>query len=176
MLKTTGADIVAIGEGQGTMIEIMMARKGLGITISDIKSIAYWDGSKTVINARRGTIKYLNELRFPAWDIFPMEKYTTCLKFAAMDVNEKSFPLISTRGYTDKCSFCFRLDSGIRQRGPDAVVAEMKELNEKFGITYFYFCDELAIVSRKQILQLTEAIKKNPSFYQIQNGLPGDFV
>jgi len=161
MLKTTGADIVAIGEGEETMIEIMMARKGLGISISDIKSIAYWDGFKTVINERRGTIKYLNELPFPAWDIFPMEKYTTCLKFAGMDVNEKSFPLISTRGCTDKCSFCFRLDSGIRQRGPDAVVAEMKELNEKFGVTYFYFCDELAIVSRKQILQLTEAIKKN---------------
>ena len=45
-----------------------------------------------------------------------MDKYTQCLKFAGMDVNERAFPLISTRGCTDKCSFCFRLDAGIWQR------------------------------------------------------------
>jgi radical SAM superfamily enzyme YgiQ (UPF0313 family) len=161
MLKTTGADIVAIGEGEETLIEIMMARQGKGMEVEDIKSIAYLKDGETIINERRGTIKYLNELPFPAWDIFPMEKYTTCLKFSGMDVDEKAFPLISTRGCTDKCSFCFRLDSGIRQRGPDAVVAEMKELHDRYGVTFFYFCDELAIVSKKQILQLTDSIKKN---------------
>jgi len=160
MLKTTGADIVAIGEGEETMLEIMMARRDM-MSVSNIKSIAYRKDGETIINERRSTIKYLNELPFPAWDLFPMEKYTSNLKFAGMDVNDKAFPLISTRGCTDKCSFCFRLDTGIRQRGPDAVVAEMKELNTKYGVTYFYFCDELAIVSRKQIFQITDAIKKH---------------
>lgn len=160
MLKTTGADIVAIGEGEETIIEIMMARRGLGLNVSDIKSIAYLEDGETIITERRTTIKYLNELPLPAWDLFPMEKYTTCLKFAGMKADEKAFPLISTRGCTDKCTFCFRLDTGIRQRGPDAVVAEMKELNEKYGITYFFFCDELSIVSKKQILKLTDSIKQ----------------
>ncbi len=159
ILKTTGADIVAIGEGEETMLEIMMARKGL-MDVSDIRSIAYRQGDTVTINDRRATIKYLNELPYPAWDLFPMEEYTQCLKFSGMDVNERAFPLISTRGCTDKCSFCFRLDAGIRQRGPDQVVAEMKELYDRYGVTYFYFCDELAIVSRKQIFQLTDAIVK----------------
>ena len=160
MLKETGADIVAIGEGEETILEIMMARRGKGISLKEIQSIAYLDGDKTIINDRRSTIKYLNELPNPAWNLFPMEEYTTCLKFSGMDLEEKAFPLISTRGCTDKCTFCFRLDKGIRSRGPEMVVAEMKALNEQYGVTYFYFCDELAIVSRKQIFQLTDAIKR----------------
>ncbi len=161
ILQTTGADIVAIGEGEETLIEIMICRRNKNFPISEIQSIAYKNNGKVIINPKRRTIKYLNDLPFPAWDLFPMEMYTNCLKFAGMDINEKAFPLISTRGCTDKCSFCFRLDSGIRQRNADKVVAEMKILYDKYGITYFYFCDELAIVSRKQIMHLTSAIKKN---------------
>jgi anaerobic magnesium-protoporphyrin IX monomethyl ester cyclase len=162
MLEKTGADVVAIGEGEETILEIMMAKRGMGITLDQIQSIAYWgsDG-KPVLTPRRQTIRYLNELPYPAWDLFPMEQYTSCLRFAGMAPNERAFPIISTRGCTDKCTFCFRLDKGIRIRGPEAVVAEMKHLYDHFGVTYFYFCDELAIVSRKQIFQLVDAIKAN---------------
>jgi radical SAM superfamily enzyme YgiQ (UPF0313 family) len=79
ILKETGADVIAIGEGEETMIEIMMARRNMGISLADIKSIAYRDGGKTVITERRSTIKYLNELPLPAWDLFPMREYTLCL-------------------------------------------------------------------------------------------------
>ena len=51
---------------------------------------------------------------------------------------------------------------------PDQVVAEMRALYDRFGVTYFYFCDELAIVSRKQIFQLTEAILQKPSADQVR--------
>jgi hypothetical protein len=36
----------------------------------------------------------------------------------------------------------------------------MKELNSRYGVNYFYFVDELAIVSRTQILRLLDLIKK----------------
>jgi hypothetical protein len=159
MLERTGADIVAVGEGEETILEIMMAKRGMGITLDQIQSITYRDGDKIVTNERRKTIRYLNQLPFPAWDLFPMDRYTSCLKFAGMLPGEKAFPIISTRGCTDKYTFCFRLDKGIRVRGPESVVAEMKHLNEHYGVTYFYFCDELAIVSRKQIFQLLDEIK-----------------
>lgn len=159
MIRQTSADVLVIGEGEETILEIMMAKMGLGMTLDEIQSIVFIKDGAIVTNPRRRTIKYLSQLPFPAWDLFPMDKYTTSLRFARMKPGDKSFPLISTRGCTDKCSFCFRLDSGIRVRKPEAVVAEMKELNSRWGVNYFYFVDELSIVSRTQILKLLSLIK-----------------
>ena len=160
MLRETGADVLVVGEGEETMLEVMMAKRDKGITLDEVQSVVFMKDGEIVTNPRRRTIKYLNELPFPAWDLFPMEQYATCLKFAKMTETDRAFPLISTRGCTDKCSFCFRLDAGIRIRKPEQVVAEMKVLNERWGINYFYFVDELAIVSRAQILKLLALIKE----------------
>lgn len=159
MIRESRADVLAIGEGEETILDIMMAKRGRGMILDQVQSVVFIKDSEVVINPRRRTIKYLNQLPFPAWDLFPMEKYTTCLKFARMADTDRAFPLISTRGCTDKCSFCFRLDSGIRIRKPEQVVAEMKELNSNWGVNYFYFVDELSIVSKTQILKLLNLIK-----------------
>jgi len=159
MLRETGADVLVVGEGEETILEVMMAKRGRDIRLEDVQSVVLMRDGNTVAAPRRRTIKYLNTLPMPAWDLFPMESYTSSLKFAKMADTDKAFPLISTRGCTDKCSFCFRLDSGIRVRKPEQVVAEMKELNSQWGVNYFYFVDELAIVSRAQILKLLTLIK-----------------
>jgi radical SAM superfamily enzyme YgiQ (UPF0313 family) len=160
MLKNTGADVLVIGEGEETILDVMRAKQNKGISLSEIQSVAFIIDNKFVQNERRKTIRYLNELPSPAWDLFPMKKYTTCLKFAGMTEDDRAFPIISTRGCTDKCSFCFRLDSGIRIRKQEQVIADMKELNQVYGVNYFYFVDELAIVSKKQILKLLDLIIK----------------
>jgi anaerobic magnesium-protoporphyrin IX monomethyl ester cyclase len=160
MLQQTGADVLVVGEGEETILEVMMAKRGQGITLDEIQSVVFMKDGEVVTNPRRRTIKYLNELPFPAWDLFPMDKYTTCLKFARMTETDRAFPLISTRGCTDKCSFCFRLDAGIRIRKPEEVVAEMKELYHSWGVNYFYFVDELSIVSKTQILKLLSLVKE----------------
>jgi len=160
MLRETGADVLVVGEGEETIIEVMMAKRGHGIKLEDIQSVVFLKDGEAIATPRRRTIKYLNTVPMPAWDLFPMESYATSLKFAKMEDTDRAFPLISTRGCTDKCSFCFRLDSGIRIRKPEQVVAEMKELNTRWGINYFYFVDELAIVSRTQILRLLSLIKE----------------
>ena len=159
MIDQTGADVLVVGEGEETILEVMMAKRGQGITLDEIQSVVFMKGGEVVTNPRRRTIKYLNQLPVPAWDLFPMEKYTSCLKFARMAETDRAFPLISTRGCTDKCSFCFRLDAGIRIRKPEQVVAEMKELYHKWGVNYFYFVDELSIVSKTQIMKLLSLVK-----------------
>lgn len=160
MLDQTGADVLVVGEGEETIIEVMMAKRGMDMALEDVQSVIFMKDGMVVTNPRRRTIKYLNTVPMPAWDLFPMDSYTNCLKFAKMEETDRAFPLISTRGCTDKCSFCFRLDSGIRVRKPEQVVAEMKELNSRFGVNYFYFVDELAIVSRTQILKLLSLIRE----------------
>lgn len=161
IIEETGADIICIGEADLTIIDLVKCKKK-EITIDTISGIIYRDPSsnKIISNKRREKNKKLDEIPFPLWEAFPMQLYIDNLKFAGMKDGDKAFPIISSRGCTDRCSFCFRLESGIRARSVDNVIKEMKELNEKYGVNYYFFCDELAVFSKKRILQLTKGIEE----------------
>jgi anaerobic magnesium-protoporphyrin IX monomethyl ester cyclase len=160
IIEQTGADIVCIGEAEHTVVEIANCKKGKGkSSLSEVLGIVYSDGKDVFSTKRRSKNKKLDTLEFPAWDLFPMHLYTTSYKFAGMSNDEKAFPIIASRGCTDRCSFCFRLESGIRSRSTENVIEEMLLLNTKYGVNYFKFSDELAIISKKQILKLTQEIK-----------------
>lgn len=158
MLQETGADFVVIGEGEETLLELADALLNGSHDLKEVASIAFPSSDGIVVTGRRKTIKYLSDLPFPAWDLFPMDIYTTCLRFSQMSPSDRVFPLVSTRGCTDKCSFCYRLDHGIRVRRAETVVAEMRYLYETYGVNYFYFVDELAIVSKHQLTKLLNLI------------------
>jgi len=158
MINETGADFAVIGEGEETLLELADTVLNNNGTPMDVASIAFADGENLIMTPRRKTIKYLSDLPFPAWDLFPMDIYINCLKFSQTTSDDKVFPIVSTRGCTDKCSFCFRLDHGIRVRKPETVVAEMKALYQNYGVNYFYFVDELAIVSKHQISRFLNLI------------------
>ena len=161
VINETGADIVCVGEAESTIVDIKKAKESANADLSKIRGIAFKHNNEVIITERQDRIKDLDSIPFPAWDLFPMDIYTTNLVFAGMAKNEKAFPLISGRGCTDRCTFCFRLEKGIRSRSVDSIIEEMLHLHNVYGVTYFYFCDELALVSREKILSLTSAIKKS---------------
>jgi anaerobic magnesium-protoporphyrin IX monomethyl ester cyclase len=161
ILKVTKADVVILGEAEETIVDLLYCKISNPEKISDIRGLAYRTDNKIVLNERRKPVMKLDTLPYPAWDLFPMEQYTTCMKFAGMKDTEKSFPVLTTRGCINKCSFCYRMEKGIRIRNPQNVIEEMKTLNRNYGITYFHFADELSIVSKKQILEFTSLLLKN---------------
>ena len=162
IVKQTGADIVCIGEAEHTVIDLVHCKmKGGKECLENVLGIVYDFNGKITTTRRRPKNKNLDAIPFPAWDLFPMDEYTTSYKYAGMKEGEKSFSLVSSRGCTDQCSFCFRLESGIRSRSIDNIIEEMTFLRDKYGVTYFKFHDELAVISKKQILNLTKAISSH---------------
>jgi len=160
IINETLADVICIGEADFTIKEIARSLYNRD-KFRNIDGIVWRDGDSIITNKRRIKNKNLDLLPLPSWDIFPMDIYTTNLKYPRMKNGDKVFPLISTKGCTDKCSFCFRLESGIRKRSACNIINEMKILHDRYGVTYFHFLDELAIISKKQILNLTNEIKNN---------------
>jgi len=160
VLEQTKADVVCMGEAEETIVELASKRINNNIDFSDIEGVAYFHEGIFKETARRARNKNLDSIPFPAWDIFPMEIYTTNLKFSPMSKKDKCMLILSTRGCTDKCSFCYRLEQGVRMRSPKNIVSEMKLLHERYGVTFFDFADELSVVSKKQILKLTKKIKE----------------
>ena len=144
MIKTTKCDAVLVGEGENTILEI-------------IKDRIHNDNKKIYIGKK---IKYLDDLPLPSWHLFPIEKYKNNFFWKGMDKNDKVMQLISTRGCINKCTFCYRMENGLRLRNIDNILDEMTILNHKYNITTFQFQDELFLVTKKRIDEFKRELEK----------------
>lgn len=160
MLGTTSADIVVIGEAENTLQELIDCRISAG-ALDEVRGIAFRDGNDVRVNPRNNPVRNLDSIPFPAWEFFPMEQYTTCLKFPGMRPGDKAFPILSSRGCSNRCNFCYRMEKGIRARSVGNVVQEMRFLHDNYGITYFFFVDELFIFSKKRVIDFARELKQS---------------
>lgn len=157
-LKKTSADAIVMGEGEITVIELLKAlaeRKSL----SDIKGIAFRDGDKIFINERRPLIEDINTISFPAYELFPVDYYK--LKRVPHASNtDFVMDVLSGRGCTFKCNFCYRMDVGFRPRSNENIIEEIKLLKQNYNITYIVFQDELLMSSVERTISFCEYLIK----------------
>lgn len=153
-LIKTKADMVVIGEGEETCIEVMDALSN-NKTFNTIKGIAFRDGTKTHINERRQLIEDLDKIPFPAYELFPIEYYRL-LRMPHAENSDFIMPLLSGRGCPFKCTFCYRIDEGFRLRSNESIIEEIKMLKKDYGITYIAFSDELLMSSEMRTISLCE--------------------
>ncbi len=160
MLQRTRADLVLMGEAEHSIVEVMDAKLGKR-RLSEIKGITYWESDQVKVNPRRPVFRDLDSLPWPAWDLFPMESYTQSWRMAGMDSDEKTCAIIANRGCTDTCSFCYRIEKGLRLRNLNEIIKEMKYLTAKYGITYFHFLEELSTFPRNRVFEFERLLKEN---------------
>lgn len=151
-IKKTRADVVVIGEGEVTVIELIEAMSGKR-SFSSVNGLAYCKNGKVVINPRRGLIMDLNSIPMPAYDLFPIEYYRL-LRMPHATNSDLVMPVLSGRGCTFQCNYCFRLDKGFRPRSTESIIEEIRFLKEKYNITYFSFSDELLMSSEYRTISI----------------------
>ena len=157
-IDKTGADIIVIGEGEETVRELYSALANHR-PLRAIKGIAYKEGGNTIINPRRELIKDIDTIPWPAYDLFPIEYYRL-LRMPHCSHKDFVMPLLSGRGCTFTCNFCYRMDKGFRPRSAEAIVEEIKFLKKEYGISYIAFSDELLMSSKKRTIEICEAFLK----------------
>jgi anaerobic magnesium-protoporphyrin IX monomethyl ester cyclase len=160
ILKTTRADAVAIGEADETIVDLL-DRKLSGAGLEGVEGIAYRRDEEVIVNKRRRPIKDLDSIPPPAWDLFPMERYLSCYRFPGQDETERSFAILTTRGCVGACSFCYRMEKGIRWRSVDRVLKEMRILQTRYDVAYFVFLDELTMFNKKRVFEFADAFEKS---------------
>jgi radical SAM superfamily enzyme YgiQ (UPF0313 family) len=160
VIKKTGADIVAIGEAEETILELIDAKVN-NKELSKIKGIAYKKGNEVIVNERRRPVMDLDSIPFPEWSLFPMDRYANCIKFFDSEDDEKILGILTSRGCINRCNFCYRMEKGIRFRSIDNVIEEMKILKDRYEVTYFPMFDELFNYPKKRIWEFLMGIKKN---------------
>jgi len=153
-LKKTQADIVVMGEGEETIIEILDSVGDAG-ALSEIEGIAYRKDEDFYVNPRRSLIKDIDNIPFPAYELFPIDYYKLRIPHYSPP-NAFSMQMISGRGCTFKCSFCYRMDKGFRPRSSESIIDEISMLKQHYQITDIIFADELLMSSIDRVVHLCE--------------------
>jgi len=169
-LEETSLDIVVIGEGDFTILEIVK-----GESLSKIKGIAY-KNKKIFINKRKEPIKDLDILPFPAFHLFEINKYKTS------SVISKKNPvarLETSRGCPYGCTYCNKSVFGrnFRVKSPKKVIGEFLQAKE-LGLKEVHIIDDgftTNIERAKEICDLLIREKVNIGWHTA-NGIRADRV
>ncbi|MDP3065142.1 MAG: radical SAM protein, partial [Methanobacteriaceae archaeon] len=157
-LQKTKADAIVIGEGEISTVNLLAALEN-NKDLSSVKGIAYRDNGTVFINEPQELIKDIDSIPHPAWDLFPMDYYTL-LREPKIKNSERTFQVLSGRGCTFNCNFCYRMDKGFRPRSAQSIIEEIKILIEKYAVSYIEFTDDLFMSSIKRTKELCNAFIK----------------
>ena len=157
-MKKTLADVVVIGEGEETFLELIKAVESKQ-NLSQIQGIAFRENGKFTITPRRPLIKNIDSIPFPAWDLFPMNHYAL-LREPNSTNSDRTMLILTGRGCNFKCNFCYRMDEGRRERSVEGIIEEIQRLQKDYGVTYFDFQDELFMSSEERCTSLSTAFIK----------------
>lgn len=149
-----GFDVAVIAEGEYSLLELAenAEKDRFFRSLERVCGIGYRNGADVAITPPRQFIENLDDLPFPAWDLFPIPQ-------------SKSYPIYATRGCPFQCKFCQRvLGNKIRARSVENVVEEIEWILNKFGATGFWFADETFGFNRRWTARLLDLMteKKLP--------------
>lgn len=158
-LRKTSADAIVIGEGEITVINLLKAleqKKPFHL----VNGIAFLENGECIQTPRQGLITDIDGIPFPVWDLFPIDHYAL-LRVPHIKNSERWMPVLSGRGCTFKCNFCYRMDEGFRGRSPENIVEEIQILKKDYQISFITFSDELLMSSMQRTVELCKCFIKN---------------
>ncbi|MCK4819003.1 cobalamin-dependent protein, partial [bacterium] len=157
LLTHTDVDIAVKGEGDTTICNLLRALERK-TSLANVKGIIFMKDGQFVDTGYETPIKNISLLPHPNWELFDMETY---LSKAIQDVPEpypipknriRAFVVNTARGCPFHCSFCYHVFQycKYRYRSPESILSEISALQERYGINYINFFDELTFFSKKQ--------------------------
>jgi len=163
-IKITGADYGVIGEGEIILYQLVKTLREQKST-SRVKGLIIRDGDQVILTGAGQYIEDLSKLPPIPYDLFPKEKWLNIGQFYIdysqphWRYNDRVVFLHGGRGCPFNCNFCYH-SSRPRYRAITDIMADAKELIERYNANMLYFGDDLTIASPARARELTEAIKK----------------
>lgn len=158
-ISAAPADVGVIGEGEDRILELMEAFEG-NKKLSEIGDIVYREGDKVVQNPGGKDIENLDEIPFPAWDLFNVDRtYARFPSHHSILKAKRQLSIVTTRGCPYQCTFCYT-EKLVRQRSIDNIMLELEELKRRYKIGHVTIADDLFVVRRNRTIEFCEAMIK----------------
>jgi len=123
--------------------------------LESIKGIIFKKNNVVVRNIPSETINDLDDLPFPARDLFPRERH---IPFPNSYRKLPITNMVVIRGCPYSCKFCDQANVKLRKRSPERVVAEMKHCVEKYGIKEVSFWDDTLSYHKKWMKEFLDLL------------------
>lgn len=155
-------DLVAIGEGERTFLEVCQryltagaAREAYG----DIAGLAFRnDAGEIVRTAPRAFIKDLDELPLPAYDLLAVPLYNDL-----MITGGRAISVMSSRGCPYDCEFCASPQLSQRQVryfSLDYTFRLIEHLRRNYGFSNYRLMDDAFTINKKRVLAFCDGIEQ----------------
>ncbi len=177
LIKNTGVDVVFHGEAEITFTEFL-SRISKGEQYSDISGISFKKEGSVIKNPAALQIKDIDEVPLPDYGLIELSEYihdtsgwmdhyallmrtNENVSYIKEKIRGKGgyIPIVSSRGCTHACFFCYRHFKGIRRHSVEYVIAHIKYLMG-LGLQGFQFCDELFNSDPGWVREFCMAVKK----------------
>lgn len=169
LLRNTEVNIVSIGEGDITTIELLTALDERG-DLRGVRGIAFLDKQgQYVLNSTRPVIEDLDSLGFIDYSLFDYNAY---IEIAATEFREqlpipkaqfRPIDFSTGRGCVANCTFCYHCFKNVKYRkySIPILMVFLKQLIEEYRINYVNFSDDLTFYNKDQVVEFcTEMMRR----------------
>ncbi|MCX8022713.1 MAG: B12-binding domain-containing radical SAM protein [Syntrophorhabdaceae bacterium] len=178
LLNQAKIDIVVHGEAEVSLPELMNKIEK-GLSVENVPGISFINGNGEIKrNNLAEQVKDLDSIPLPAYHLIDLYRYVRHFKDSlalsaknnntSNELNEilnkigdddRWIEIVTGRGCTHRCLFCYRHMKGIRYYSADYVIKHIKFLNDTYGIRGFQFADELFNGDKDRVYDICDAIQ-----------------
>jgi anaerobic magnesium-protoporphyrin IX monomethyl ester cyclase len=151
-----GADIIVIGEGEQTLLEVLMSPPEM---LAEVPGIAFLsDDGQVFKTAPREKLKDIDELPLPNRQKIDLNLYLQAWKQAH---GQSAVSLSTQRGCPYTCRWCSTAVYGqsYRRRSPELVVDEIQWLQQHYDFDLIWFVDDVFTVSHLWIKKFRDELQ-----------------
>ena len=155
-------DVVVRNEGEETLLQLVVQltkdSKIKPENLKRIKGLTFRDGNEIISTPDRDFINNLDELPFPAWHLFDIDKYDARLEGIA---KHQAIGVMSSRGCPQNCVFCANSSFWrrfFRRHSPQRFIDGVEFLFREYGFRAFDFWDDTITIYRPHIEEICQEI------------------
>lgn len=157
VLKNNCVDLVSIGEGEATWLEISEVFKNKGTDFSEVAGLAFRNGNGEAVLTKTREFVDLAELPPIDWTLIDLPKY-----FQTSYECSRMLYLYSAKGCPHNCAFCYNKDfhrCTYRKRPIEYILDEIRFLVSEYGMDGVYFADEMWGKNREEMRIICDSLR-----------------
>jgi len=160
-MRSAPIDYIVLGEGEDVVVELFAQLDAdAPFDPSTVPGLCWRRGDEIVLNPRAERRRDVDDLPWPAWDLFDVEGYNRHDLVSGLRWGT-TLPILATRGCPYQCTYCSSPKMWTTRwyaRDPIRVVDEIEHLHGRYGATNFPMQDLTMIIKKDWVVRFCREI------------------
>jgi anaerobic magnesium-protoporphyrin IX monomethyl ester cyclase len=171
LFDSLAPDILVVGDGEETIINILKTIKQSPDELNNIKGIAYRQGNSVISTPPAPPVSDLYSYRIP-FQSFDMARYIS--RHSDVSHGFVSTQYVSSRGCPYRCAYC---NNSTEYQNKKVVYHDLKNIEsdieymKKFGLEHIFFVDDVFTIQKDRMISICNLLKDMNIKYSISTRL-----